>query len=51
FLLYRCRTMEELRALVKESVAIYNELRPHLSLGMKTPNEEHEKASREYQLA
>lgn len=51
FLLYRCRTMEELRALVKESVAIYNELRPHLSLGMKTPNEVHEKASREYQLA
>ncbi|WP_156003307.1 IS3 family transposase [Shewanella japonica] len=51
FLLYRCRTMEELRALVKESVTIYNELRPHLSLGMKTPNEVHEKASREYQLA
>lgn len=51
FLLCRCRTMEELSALVKESIEIYNQLRPHLSLGMKTPNEVHEKASWEYQLA
>ncbi|MGI2105060.1 integrase core domain-containing protein, partial [Shewanella frigidimarina] len=51
FLLYRCRTMKELAILIKESIRTYNELRPHLSLGMKTPNEVHEKASREFQLA
>ncbi|WP_086019777.1 IS3-like element ISShfr4 family transposase [Shewanella frigidimarina] len=51
FLLYRCRTMKELAILTKESIRTYNELRPHLSLGMKTPNEVHEKASREFQLA
>lgn len=51
FLLCRCRTMKELGVLVKESIEIYNQLRPHLSLGMKTPNEVHEKASRGYQLA
>ncbi|RPA27333.1 integrase core domain-containing protein, partial [Shewanella frigidimarina] len=47
----RCRTMKELAILIKESIRTYNELRPHLSLGMKTPNEVHEKASREFQLA
>uniref|UniRef100_UPI00048D39C1 integrase core domain-containing protein n=1 Tax=Shewanella waksmanii TaxID=213783 RepID=UPI00048D39C1 len=51
FLLSRCRTMKELGVLIKESIEIYNQLRPHLSLGMKTPNEVHEKASWEYQLA
>lgn len=45
FLLYRCRTLEELKVLVRESVEIYNRLRPHLSLGMKTPEEVHEKAT------
>ena len=44
FLLYRCRTLNELRGLVKESIDIYNNLRPHLSLGMKTPDEVHKKA-------
>ncbi|WP_298769215.1 IS3 family transposase, partial [uncultured Shewanella sp.] len=51
FLLYRCRTMKELGVLIKESIETYNQLRPHLSLGMKTPNEVHEKASRGFQLA
>jgi transposase InsO family protein len=45
FLLYRCRTLEELKVLVRESVEIYNRLRPHLSLGMKTPEEVHKKAT------
>jgi transposase InsO family protein len=45
FLLYRCRTLKELKVLVRESVEIYNRLRPHLSLGMKTPEEVHEKAT------
>lgn len=45
FLLFKCRTFEELKRLVRESVEAYNTLRPHLSLGMKTPQEVHEKAS------
>ena len=51
FLIYRCKTFEDLQALVKESVDVYNQLRPHLSLGMKTPNEVHKKASCNVQLA
>lgn len=51
FLLYRCRTFEELRLLITESVEAYNTLRPHLSLGMKTPEEVHEKASNQRPLA
>ena len=45
FLLNRCKDMTELKQLVKESINIYNTMRPHLSLGMKTPNEVHEKAN------
>ena len=41
FLLYRCKTFDELKQLVEESIDIYNRLRPHLSLGMKTPNQVH----------
>lgn len=51
FLLYPCRTMKELAELVEESISIYNDIRPHMSLGMKTPGEVHKKASREYLLA
>jgi len=51
FLLYRCKTFEELKALVKESIDVYNRLRPHLSLGMKTPDEVHKKTSCDSQLA
>ena len=45
FLLYRCKTFEDLQKLVAESVEAYNSLRPHLSLGMKTPEEVHKKAA------
>lgn len=45
FLLYRCKSFAELKALVAESIAIYNHMRPHLSLGMKTPEEVHKKAA------
>lgn len=45
FLLYKCRDLTELKSLVRESVDIYNRLRPHLSLGMRTPEEVHEKAT------
>ena len=51
FLIYRCKTFDDLKALVNESVDVYNRLRPHLSLAMKTPNEVHEKASCSEQLA
>jgi len=45
FLINRCQTMNELKILVRQSVDIYNRLRPHLSLNMKTPEEVHKKAT------
>jgi len=51
FLFYRCQTFEDLKVLVAESVDAYNRLRPHLSLGMKTPEEVHKKAYCEVQQA
>lgn len=42
FLLYECNTMSELKQLVDESVYIYNHIRPHLSLNMRTPAEVHD---------
>tara|TARA_R110002012_G_C11573052_1_gene604567 strand:- start:10 stop:795 length:786 start_codon:yes stop_codon:yes gene_type:complete len=51
FLIHRCRTFKELGVLIKESVETYNTVRPHLSLGMKTPQEVHEKASTHKALA
>ena len=51
FLIYKCKTFEELKALVKKSIDIYNRLRPHLRLGMKTHDEVHKKASCKPQLA
>ena len=51
FLLYKCQTLKELKSLVQESVAIYNCLRPHLSLDMKTPDEVHKKATSEREVA
>ncbi len=51
FLLYRCKDIDELKKLVDQSVQIYNEMRPHISLGLKTPDEVHKKASCETQLA
>lgn len=43
FLLHKCNDREDLELLIKESIDIYNSKRPHLSLGMKTPNFVHEK--------
>lgn len=42
FLLYECNTMSELKQLVDESVYIYNHLRPHSSLNMRTPFDVHQ---------
>ncbi|PNH91679.1 integrase core domain-containing protein, partial [Vibrio diazotrophicus] len=44
-LLHECKDIVELKQLVKESINIYNNMRPHLSLGKRTPNEVHEKAN------
>lgn len=43
FLLYTCNTGEELNTLIDESIHTYNNIRPHLSLAMKTPNFRHKK--------
>lgn len=51
FLIYRCQTFEDMKTLVAESIDAYNHLRPHLSLGMRTPEEVHKKTSCEVQLA
>lgn len=51
FLLFKCKTFNELKQLIDESVMIYNQWRPHLSLDMKTPNQVHKKTSCESQLA
>lgn len=44
FLFHKCKNETELSDLVKESIGIYNNKRPHLSLNMKTPNFVHENA-------
>jgi len=41
FLIYECQSFKDLESLVDDSIWAYNELRPHLSLGMRTPNEVH----------
>lgn len=43
FLIHKCNNAKELELLIKESIEIYNNRRPHLSLNMKTPNFIHNK--------
>lgn len=43
FLIYECNTGKELDVLIKQSIYSYNNLRPHLSLNMNTPNSIHKK--------
>lgn len=43
FLYYQCRDKTALMQLVKEAVDIYNYERPHWSLNLSTPNEQHKK--------
>lgn len=45
FLVHRYRSKKDLEQVLKESIHAYNTLRPHLSLGMRTPEEVHKKAS------
>jgi putative transposase len=47
FLINKCNTGKELKVLIKESIEIYNNKRPHLSLNYKTPNFIHNKKSSE----
>lgn len=47
FLMWRCANKTDLQALVDESISIYNNERPHLSLQMQTPNQVHKKAEEE----
>jgi putative transposase len=51
FLLYRCKTLAELKILVKGSIEIYNEMRPYLSLNMETPNQVHRRRGQLLELA
>jgi putative transposase len=45
FLIYKCKSGNELNDLIRESVECYNTKRPHLSLKMKTPSFVYEKTS------
>jgi len=51
FLIYRCKTLAELKTLVAESIKIYNEMRPHLALDMDTPNAVHNRKGQLLELA
>lgn len=44
FLTELCQSEKELEILIRQSIEIYNNERPHLSLQMKTPNAVHKKA-------
>ena len=44
FLINKCNNKVELEQLIRESINLYNNKRPHLSLGMKTPNFIHEES-------
>lgn len=47
FLMETCTDGKELAQLIHESIQIFNQERPHLSLNMKTPNQIHEKTGEE----
>lgn len=46
FLFNRCNNYQDLIELIKQSIDIYNNKRPHLALKMKTPNFMHQKTDR-----
>ena len=45
FLFPLADNINQLKAMVKQSIDIYNSKRPHLSLGMQTPNKVHKQKS------
>jgi len=46
FLIYKCKNINDLKQMVKESIYIYNNKRPHLSLNMQTPEMVHKKSGK-----
>ena len=46
FLFDKCNNYQDLNLLIKQSIFIYNNKRPHLALKMKTPNFIHQKTDR-----
>ncbi len=46
FLFTKCNNYQALNLLIKQSIRIYNNQRPHLALNMKTPNFMHQKTDR-----
>lgn len=46
FLIYQCKNIQDLKQMVKESIYIYNNKRPHLGLKMKTPEMMHKKSGK-----
>jgi len=44
FLIEKCNNGKELRKMIRQSIHIYNNKRPHLSLNMQTPNAKHKKS-------
>ena len=49
FLIEMPNDLAQARAMIDESIETYNNLRPHLSLQYKTPNEVHRASVIEYQ--
>lgn len=43
FLFNRCNNYQDLKCLIKQSIDIYNNKRPHLALKLETPNFRHQK--------
>ena len=41
FLIHQCTTQKELQILVSQSIKVYNEIRPHWSLNLQTPQAVH----------
>lgn len=41
FLIHQCTTQKELQVLVSQSIKVYNEIRPHWSLNLQTPQAVH----------
>lgn len=46
FFIYKCKNIQDLKQMVRESIYIYNNKRPHMSLKMKTPEMMHKKSGK-----
>ena len=50
FLIYKCKNIQDLKQMVKESIYIYNNKRPHLSLKMKPRKQSTKNPENQYLL-